>query len=50
MSGHTAPAPEQTLPGRIPGQGSAQPATPVTPVAPAPAAPAGTGKVQDVPK
>jgi preprotein translocase subunit SecG len=50
MSGHTAPAPEQTLPGRIPGQGSAEPAAPIKPAAPAPAAPADTGKVQDVPK
>jgi preprotein translocase subunit SecG len=50
MSGHTAPAPDQTLPGRIPGQGSAQPPVPAKQAAPAPAAPAESGKVQDVPK
>ena len=50
MSGHTAPPPEQTLPGRIPGQGSGEPAAPMKPAAPAPAAPTETGKVQDVPK
>ena len=50
MSGHTAPAPEQTLPGRVPGQGSDQPAAPAKQSAPAPAAPAESGKVQDVPK
>ena len=48
MRGHTAP--EQTLPGRIPGQGTAQPAAPAKQPAPAPAAPPETGKVQDVPK
>ena len=51
MGGHTAPAPDQTLPGRIPGQGAGQqPAAPSKQAAPAPAAPTETGKVQDVPK
>jgi preprotein translocase subunit SecG len=48
MRDHTAP--EQTLPGRIPGQASGQPAAPAKQSAPAPAAPTETGKVQDVPK
>jgi preprotein translocase subunit SecG len=48
MSGRGAP--EQTLPGQIPGQGPAQPAPAPKQAAPAPAAPTETGKVQDVPK
>ena len=50
MSGRSAP--EQTLPGRIPGQAPGQPAAPAQKAAPAPAVPAPveSGKVQDVPK
>jgi preprotein translocase subunit SecG len=50
MSGHTTPAPDQTLPGRIPGQGAGQPPVPAKQATPAPAAPVESGKVQDVPK
>jgi preprotein translocase subunit SecG len=50
MSGRNVP--DQTLPGRIPGQGPGQPAAPAQQAVPAPAvpAPADGGKVQDVPK
>ena len=46
----TRAAPEQSLPGQIPGQAPVQPAPPAKQAAPAPVAPAETGKVQDVPK